>query len=233
MPDQHADVTELDTCRTAAVRVVVADDLEIVRSGLPMLLDGSPDFVIVGQADSPTSLDVVLEGCPCDLLLLDLHMPDPAAMDGIAMVARLRIHHPALRIVVFTASSSQSLIELALLCGVDGYLNKACFGAELLEGLAAVSVGRCFLCTASQRMLSGGVKKINSVIDNLTQCESEVLRLLHCGLSVTSIAKLRNRTIATVSHQKKSAMRRLGIRFDGELFSLLAQLDGDTCHPSR
>lgn len=210
---------------TNSVRIIIADDHEIVCAALTMLLRGSERFLVVGQADGPTKLSAILSECQCDLLLVDLHMPEPAVGDGISMLAHLRIDHPNIKIVVFTASSSPSQVEASLLCGADGYLNKVCARAELIEALDVVSAGQRYICAASQHALLRRAASPNSPLEGLTRCEVEVLRLLRFGLSVGTIARLRARAIGTVSHQKRSAMQRLGVRRDGELFAQLAKLD--------
>ncbi|ARZ76347.1 hypothetical protein CCR98_19990 [Stenotrophomonas sp. WZN-1] len=212
------------TTYPTATRVVIADDHALLRAGLSVVTNAGQAFQVVGHAEGPSSLEALLGSRSCDLLLLDLHMPQEELPDGLAMLARVRAQHPMLRIIVFTADDDPEQIDLAFACGIDGYVHKTSGSAELLDAMQGVMAGRRYLCKATRLRLAERLPPGASPLDVLTACEADVLRLLREGLTLTGIAQLRKRTVATVSHQKISAMRRLGINGDAELFRLLAKL---------
>lgn len=212
------------TTYPTATRVVIADDHALLRAGLSVITNAGQAFKVVGHAEGPSSLEALLGSRSCDLLLLDLHMPQEELPDGLAMLARVRAQHPMLRIIVFTADDDPEQIDLAFACGIDGYVHKTSGSAELLDAMQGVMAGRRYLCKATRLRLAERLPPGASPLDVLTACEADVLRLLREGLTLTGIAQLRKRTVATVSHQKISAMRRLGINGDAELFRLLAKL---------
>jgi len=205
-------------------RVVIADDHALLRAGLSVIANAGQAFQVVGHAEGPCSLEAMLATRTCDLLLIDLHMPQEDLPDGLAMLARVRALYPMLRIIVFTADDDPGQIDLAFTCGIDGYVHKTSGSAELLDAMQGVMAGRRYLCQATRLRLAERLPPGASPLDVLTACEADVLRLLREGLTLTGIAQLRKRTVATVSHQKISAMRRLGVNGDAELFTLLARL---------
>ncbi|HDS0947648.1 TPA: response regulator transcription factor [Stenotrophomonas maltophilia] len=205
-------------------RVVIADDHALLRAGLSVIANAGQAFQVVGHAEGPCSLEAMLATRTCDLLLIDLHMPQEDLPDGLAMLARVRGLYPMLRIIVFTADDDPEQIDLAFTCGIDGYVHKTSGSAELLDAMQGVMAGRRYLCQATRLRLAERLPPGASPLEVLTACEADVLRLLREGLTLTGIAQLRKRTVATVSHQKISAMRRLGVNGDAELFTLLARL---------
>jgi len=207
-----------------ATRVVIADDHALLRAGLSVIANGGQAFQVVGHAEGPCSLEALLGARSCDLLLVDLHMPQEDQPDGLAMLARIRRLHPMLRMIVFTADEDPEQVDLAFNYGVDGFVHKTSAAAELLDAMQSVVAGRRYLCQATRLRLAERLPPGTSPLDVLTACEADVLRLLREGLTLTRIAQLRKRTVATVSHQKISAMRRLGVAGDAELFALLARL---------
>ncbi|SET73359.1 response regulator transcription factor [Stenotrophomonas indicatrix] len=207
-----------------ATRVVIADDHALLRAGLSVIANSGQAFQVVGHAEGPSSLEAMLGSRSCDLLLIDLHMPQEELSDGLAMLARVRAQYPMLRVIVFTADDDPEQIDLAFACGIDGYVHKTAGSAELLDAMQGVMAGRRYLCQATRLRLARRLPPDTSPLDLLTACEADVLRLLREGLTLTGIAQLRKRTVATVSHQKISAMRRLGVNGDAELFKLLAGL---------
>ncbi|MGX9189025.1 response regulator [Stenotrophomonas sp. Ker107b] len=207
-----------------ATRVVIADDHALLRAGVSVIVNESQSFQVVGHAEGPSSLETLLATRSCDLLLVDLHMPQETLPDGLSMLARLCGLYPMLRIIVLTADDAPEQIGLAFTCGIDGFVHKTSSSAELLDAMHGVVAGRRYLCQATRASLAQRLQPDASPLDVLTACEAEVLRLLREGLTLTGIAQLRKRTVATVSHQKISAMRRLGVSGDAELFAMLARL---------
>lgn len=135
-------------------RVVIADDHALVRAGLSIIANAGQAFQVVGHAEGPSSLEAMLTSRSCDLLLIDLHMPQEELPDGPAMLARVRALYPMLRVIVFTADDDPKQIELAFACGIDGYVHKTSGSAELLAAIQGVMAGRRYLCQATRLRLA-------------------------------------------------------------------------------
>lgn len=205
-------------------RVVIADDHALLRAGLSVIINAAQAFQVVGQAEGPSSLYALLSSRGCDLLLADLNMPQEQLPDGLAMLARVRALYPRLRIIILTADDDARQVDLAIACGINGYVHKTSGPGQVLDAMRVVMAGSRHVCHATRLRMAQRHPPDTSPLDVLTACEADVLRLLRQGLTLTSIAQLRKRTVATVSHQKISAMRRLGVSCDADLFTLLAKL---------
>lgn len=120
------------------VNVVIADDHEIVRSGLRLLLESWPECAVIGEAsDGDEAMEQVQLRRP-DLLLSDLKMPGTPIIEG---VARMKHDHPALKVVILTAVDESEDIYLARKAGVDGYLMKDTGPEEILSAISSVLTG--------------------------------------------------------------------------------------------
>jgi DNA-binding NarL/FixJ family response regulator len=123
----------------AAVRVLIADDHPMIRSGLAQLVSGEPDLEVVGTAaDGLRAVELAEQEHP-DVVLLDLSMPE---MDGIAAAEQLRWRSPATRVLVLSSHPQESVVTAAFRAGACGYLTKDVSAADVLEGIRDVHAGR-------------------------------------------------------------------------------------------
>jgi len=165
------------------IRVLVADDHPIVRSGIVALLATAPDIEVVGEAsDGREAVDLAIALEP-DLVLMDLRMP---RLDGDAATALILSERPAVRVVVLTTYESDASILTAIEAGASGYLLKAAPQEEILAGIRSVARGEVALAPSIAAMLVGRLK---TPAVTLTPRETEVLGLVAQGLSNPAIAK--------------------------------------------
>lgn len=151
------------------VRLVVADDHPVVRSGLVGLLGAEPDLAVVGEAgDGDEAVRVALATRP-DVVLMDLRMP---GTDGVAATARLRDGLPETRVLVLTTFETDADILRAVEAGAAGYLLKDAPTAELVAGVRGVARGETVLAPGVARRL---VTQVRGGRDVLTPREVEVL----------------------------------------------------------
>lgn len=210
------------------MRVVIADDHEVVRIGLRTILEHSGEgYEVVGQAASGGELLRVLAHVPCDLAIVDFLMPEEndgaLALDGVTLLHTLRRRYPKLPIVVLTMIRNSAIFRTMYQEGADAVVEKAHVVHELLLALRTVRAGRTYVSKqldeqlviehASRAQPSGG--KASPAI---SRREAEVIRLFVQGRSITDIAALTHRSVKTVSRQKRSAMAKLGLSSDGQLF---------------
>ncbi|MEG0186389.1 MAG: response regulator transcription factor [Stenotrophomonas sp.] len=199
------------------IRVVVADDHPVVLQGVRAILHADNRYRVVGEATSPGELAAVLEQTPADVLLTDFSMPGGPLPDGQAMLAAVRRRHPELPILVMTMFNSLPSLRAALRLGVRGILDKSAAFDRIAHAISRVSAGGTHIDEGLRLQLEE-VDAAPHALHALTPCEFEVLRLYVSGPSLTEIATRFNRTISTVSRQRASAMKKLGIRTDAELF---------------
>jgi DNA-binding NarL/FixJ family response regulator len=167
------------------IRVLLADDHAVVRSGLTQLLATVEDVEVVGAAaDGAEAVELALAQRP-DVVLMDLSMP---VMDGIEAIRRVRGHDPEARIVVLTSFSDRERILDALDAGAIGYLLKDAEPDELIRGVRAAAAGEAPLAPkAASAVLTARADQRPAA--ELTPREREVLGLLSRGKANKQIAR--------------------------------------------
>lgn len=213
------------------IRVFIADDHTLVRKGLCTLLDGKPDFEVVGEAaDGDEAVHKVRDLQP-DVILLDLVMP---RKDGIAAIQEIKQQNPQARILVLTSFSDDERVLTAIKSGALGYLLKDSLPEELLQAIRAVHRGESSLSPPIARKLIGELERPSAAPpahEPLTPREVDVLKLLARGLTNLEIAQelgISERTVGVhVSHIL--AKLHLANRMQAALHALregLARLNG-------
>ncbi|MBG0561959.1 response regulator [Actinoplanes aureus] len=198
------------------IRVVLADDEGMIRAGLRMLLDYQPDIEVVGEAsDGAEAVSVVLRTRP-DVLLIDIRMP---RVDGIEATRRIIEELPATRIIVLTTFDEDSYVTGALRAGASGFLLKVSPPEQLLDAVRTVADGRGLLDPAvTLRVIQSLATAPQhdpahaSRLGELTDRETDVLRLVARGLSNAEIAAELYLREATVKTYLSRMLMKLGLR---------------------
>lgn len=193
------------------IRVVLADDHEVVRSGIRAILSDLGGLEVVGEAaDGVALLDQVARLAP-DLVITDLSMP---RMNGIRAIAALREEHPRLRILVVSMYDTADFVQGALRSGADGYVLKDASASELGRAIETVMRGESYLAPrASSRVLAGlRPGRAGAAGDEeLTPRQREVLVRIARGASTKEIAFDLGLSPKTVEAHRARLMERLGI----------------------
>ncbi len=190
------------------IRVVVADDHPIVRSGIVALLQDADDVEVVGQAaDGATAVAVVLAERP-DVVLMDLRMP---MLDGDAATARILAREPGIRVLILTTYESDDQILAAIEAGASGYLLKAAPESEILAGLRATARGETALAPSAAAALVRRTTGAPPAEPTLTPRELDVLRLVAQGNSNPSIGRSLFLSETTVKTHLGHVFEKLGV----------------------
>ena len=186
------------------IRIVIADDHPIVRSGLLGLLASQPDFEVVGEAaNGREAVDVVLRTRP-DVVLTDLRMPE---LDGVGAIREMCAQVPTVRILVLTTYDTDEEIFRGLRAGASSYLLKDVDSARLAETIRAVHAGRKEIPPEIAAKLADHVAS-----ETLTPRQEEVLRGVAEGKSNLEIAKSLFVSEGTVKAHVKAILQKLGAR---------------------
>lgn len=199
------------------LRIILADDHPIVRSGVRALLERN-NLQVVAEAGSTGELFTALANHECDVLLTDFSMPGGQLADGLAMLEALRGKLPQLPIIVLTMMNNPGVLSSILATGVRGLLNKSDALSELPLAIQAVSHGRDYVSASGGHQLEQ-MEGHDSTRLPLSPREAEVLGLFVSGLTVSQIAEQLDRSIKTVSRQKMDGMAKLGLKTDLEVYA--------------
>ena len=201
------------------ISVLIADDHPIVRSGLRDLLEGSGQFIVVGQAGDGEEAVRVAEEVKPQVVIMDVIMP---RQDGIEACREIMARLPDTRVVILTAATQQDAVIDAIAAGATGYLEKYAPPEELLTVLSDVAQGRL-------RVPDDAVKRVFAMLrgqgplpsprpaDRLTAIEQETLTLFGSGTSYTEIARRRGISVVTVRNTLYRIQDKLGIETKPEL----------------
>jgi DNA-binding NarL/FixJ family response regulator len=197
------------------IRVVIADDQELVRSGFAMILEAQPDIAVVGEAaDGAGAIAAVREHRP-DVALLDIRMP---GLDGIE-AARVICARTDCRVLMLTTFDQEDYVYDALYGGASGFLLKDVRRDDLVHAVRVVAAGESLLAPAVTRRLISDLtaRRPRSVatspdLDALTARERETLKLLGRGLSNAEIAVALVVSEHTVKTHVSNVLTKLGLR---------------------
>jgi DNA-binding NarL/FixJ family response regulator len=198
------------------VRVVLADDQALVLGGFRMILDAEPDIEVVGEAADGGAAARLVERLQPDVALMDVRMPD---VDGIEATRRIVASGSATRVVVVTTFDVDEYVFAALRAGASGFLLKDVRPSELIDAVRIVARGEALLApTVTRRLLDRLTESLPEAepptadLDELTERELEVFRLVALGLSNAEIAARLVVTEATVKTHVSSVLRKLRLR---------------------
>jgi two-component system response regulator NreC len=186
------------------LRVVLADDHVVVRSGLRMLLDSEPEIEVVGEAGDMAAALEAVERLRPDVLVLDLHMPDEPSLPAIP---RLR---DRTRVIVLTAQRDPSFAGEALRLGAAGYVPKEAAESQLLEAIRTAAAGGTYLEPRLGARLAADAAAAGMASPELTERELDVLRLIARGHTNREMAERLFLSVRTVESHRARLQRKLG-----------------------
>ncbi|MBO9537912.1 response regulator [Herbaspirillum sp.] len=205
---------------TFSIRLVLADDHPAVLFGMQNAIGDINSFKLVGTARNSTEIVDLLNRHPCDVLVTDYAMPSGEYGDGISMIAFLTRRFPDLRVVVMTMMDNPAILNALVAERVHCILSKSDDPSHLVPAVHAAFAGGTYYSPTIRKILEAARSSRNepSGRHSLTRREAEVIRLFVSGLLVSEIAERLHRSKQTVSTQKISAMRKLGVERDVDLF---------------
>lgn len=191
---------------STAVRLLLADDHPVVRSGLRALLDTEPDLAVVAEADTAEQAVALAAEQPVDVVLMDLQFG--TGLSGVAATARITALPDAPRVLVLTTYDTEADILAAIEAGATGYLLKDAPPEELIAAVRTASAGQSALAPAVAHRLMDRVRTPGTA---LTPREIQVLQLVGEGLSNQQISKRLYLSQATVKTHLVHVYDKLGV----------------------
>lgn len=202
-----------------AISILLADDHEIFRHGLQMLLNSQTDFQVVGQAADGLEAVALAERLRPDVLIVDLIMP---GLNGIEVTSQIKQRLQGIRVVVLSMYDDERYVVSALQNGADGFVLKDANTSDLLQAVRIAMAGQCFLSPSlTKRAVQGYIKHCQTSemdgYDKLTSREREVMRLSLEGLTSAQIAGRLGISARTVETHRANLMHKLELHSHAEL----------------
>jgi two-component system, NarL family, response regulator NreC len=196
------------------IKLLIADDHIVLRSGLRMLIDAQSDMEVVGEADNGSQVLVLAESLQPDLILLDLSMPGLGGLETLPLLKKIA---PRTRILILTMHDDESYLRQALRDGASGYVLKRAADTELLSAIRSVMRGEVYLHPSLTRVLLDDIlPEVNANTSNpwdaLSEREREVLLRVARGYTSARIGEQLNLSPKTVDTYRARGMEKLGLR---------------------
>jgi RNA polymerase sigma factor (sigma-70 family) len=202
------------------IRILIADDHGIVRTGLRSLLEREPDMVVVGEAaDGREAVRFAAETDPC-VIVMDITMPHLNGIDATSQILR---RSPRTRVIILSMYSDEAFLIRGLTAGIRGYLMKDSAELDLVRAVRAVAEGKCFFSPMIAQMLAEDYtrslqeKSLHDSYDSLTDREKEILQMLAEGKSNKEVATILGLSSYTVDTHRARIMQKLNLHNTAEL----------------
>lgn len=206
------------------IRVLVADDHAVLRSGLKLLINSQSDMQVVGEASSHSEAIKKVREIKPDVMTLDMTMPEGTAVGVIETACR---DVPTTRIVVLTMHDDPAYFRVAMAAGAAGYVVKKSADTELLDAIRSVAKGRVYTqveLAAASNLVPVPTKPAavveTNLIDTLSEREREVLIMVAQGHTNQAVADHLGLSVKTVESYRARLMAKLGLRNRAELTQL-------------
>jgi len=196
------------------IRLVIADDHELIREGIKKIVRSCADLKIVGEAaDLKQTVALIAQVHP-DVVVLDLTLPDADALDGLA---ELRRHFPDLRVVILSMHPEERYALAALRAGALGYVSKAMAAAELVDAVRRAAGGELWVGPRMCALLAADAGSGRPPHYSLTPREAEIVALIGAGLQIKQVAAELGISISSVNTYRSRIFRKMGLSTNAAL----------------
>ncbi|MEO8004235.1 MAG: response regulator transcription factor [Betaproteobacteria bacterium] len=197
------------------IRVLIADDHQLVREGLRQILIAADGIEVAAEASTGDEALALVKAGDFDLALVDMSMPGLA---GIALIKRLKLERPGLRILVLSMHGETQYAARALKAGASGYLTKDSASEQLVVAIRKIAAGGLYLTdAAASTLLQAPSNRDSPSHEQLSDREFEIFRLLAAGQGPTEIAEQLRLSVKTVSTHKTHILAKLNLDNAAEL----------------
>jgi len=207
------------------IRILLADDHTLMRSGIRALLEDEPGLTIIGEAEDGRS--AVAQACRLepDVVVMDIAMP---LLNGLEATRQIRQQCPHVRVLILSMHENEEYIRQVLEAGAMGYILKDAAARELISAIRSVYRGEAVLSPAVTRLviedyLRWGGTRPQEEADGLSPREREVLQLIAEGYTSKQIAEILSISIKTVQAHRNNLMQKLDLHDRGELIKYAIQ----------
>jgi DNA-binding NarL/FixJ family response regulator len=198
------------------IRIVIADDHELIREGVKKILRGERDMRVVGEAANVGELLALVGQCEADVLVLDINLPGRSGLDALG---ELRGLQPGLSVVVLSMHPEDRFALRVLKAGAAAYVSKASAADELVAAVRQAASGGRYISPVVADLLARELENPKSAAphEKLSARESQILSLIGAGKSTKQIAHELSISVNTVNTYRARILEKLGMRANAEL----------------
>lgn len=200
------------------IKIIIADDHRLFREGLVNLLSDSKDIEILAQAENGADAIAKAKELNPDVIIMDIGMP---VLNGVEATGKLLKELPAIKVIALSMHSDKQYIKGMLEAGASGYLFKNCAYDELIEAIHTVNAGKKYLSDKiTEIMIQDYLGKEESIPESdseLTERESEILKLIAEGASTSEISELLFVSVKTIGTHKQHLLEKLNLKTSTDL----------------
>ena len=206
------------------IKILIADDHDIVREGVKQIVSDTTDIVVGGEARTGTEAIAEVRRAKWDVVVLDLNLPDRAGLDVLAQIRQIAPHLP---ILVFTMHRQASYATRALKSGAAGYVSKDNARAHLVAAIRKVARGERFLPPELAESVAFGVldASAGNLHEQLSDREFQVLCLIAAGKPPRAIASELNLSVRTVGTHRTRLLAKMGLKNNAQLVQYAIEHD--------
>jgi DNA-binding NarL/FixJ family response regulator len=197
------------------IRVLIADDHELIRAGFKQYLQGCPDIVVTGEAENGNeALDKALS-CEYDVFLVDIAMP---GLSGLDILKQLKNQKPDSKVLVVTVHPEEQYAMRAIKAGASGYLQKDCTQQEFITAIRKLASGGKYISPLfAEKLVFGSVINTAPLHEKLSDREYQVLYMIVRGKRLKDIAEELSLSIKTISSYRTRILDKLNVKSNVEL----------------
>ena len=201
------------------IRVLLVDDHKLIRTGIRLILEDTPDVRVVGEADSGETALAMSRDLKPDVVLMDVSMP---GIGGLEATRKLLATQPDVKVIVVSVHATEPFPMRLMEAGAQGYLTKDCAAGEIIKAVRQVDAGQRYITSviAQQLALSAVEGTHGSPFEQLSQRETQVMLMITGGESPQSIADKLHLSPKTVSTYRTRLFQKLGVANAVELTRL-------------
>ena len=200
---------------TVKLRIVLADDHQVLREGLKMLVNSQPDMEVVGEANNGQEAIILAAELKPDVIVMDVSMPEMNGMQATEILTRT---HPEIKILTLTRYKDTGYLQQLLQAGAAGYVLKQSAAQEMIHAIRVVADGKKYLDpTITETVIENFVGRFDSrsesfAVKDLSERETEILRFIALGYANKEIAARLQLSVKTVEAHKASVMQKLNMK---------------------
>ena len=198
------------------VKVLIADDHPIVRTGLKQILADDPDIEVVGEAENGGEVIEFLWKNACDMVLLDIGMP---GRSGLEVTSEIKQIKPNVGVLILSIYPEEQYAVRALRAGASGYLTKASAPIELIQAIHRVARGGRYVSQTLAEILASEIDRHSEKQphEKLSDREYQVMLLLASGKTVTEVGQSLNLSVKTISTYRTNILTKMNMKNNAQL----------------